>query len=271
MPRPLRFRRALASVATLALLASHASAGTPLEQFPPDAIPATPVTGRIFNGTPTLDFPAVAEIYIRNDDGSIFLCSGTLVTPLAVLTAGHCLSFGANAAIVRLFPDGVTASDHHAVDASVHPNFSVAQAAYADVALLALESPVTDVTPLPLIAKPPHTGAKGTIVGYGLDGADAAEIKRMGTVKVRHCPRAIHRVGIIAGQLSTSVCWKPKRRGNDTCPGDSGGPLLVGGAVAGVTSGGYGVASCPGFLSWDTSVAKVRDFIDAALAQPGYH
>jgi V8-like Glu-specific endopeptidase len=268
--RLLRSRATLA-VMLLAFESAVASAGIPLGPFPQELLGAAPVTARILNGTETSGFPAVVEIYILNADQSIALCSGTLVTPLAVLTAGHCLAFGAIAATVLVFPDGVTPIQHPAATASVHPNFSIAQAAYADVALIALETPVTDVAPIPLIAKAPRAGLKGTIIGYGLDGGAGAEVKRMGTVKIRRCPRAIRRVGIFPGQLSTSVCWKPKHNGNDTCPGDSGGPLLVKGAVAGVTSGGYGVASCPGLLSWDTSVAKVRDFIDAALAQPGFH
>jgi V8-like Glu-specific endopeptidase len=271
----MRLLRSCATVTVVAgLLAFHstpAGAAIPLAPLPEDFLGSATVTSRIFNGTPTSAFPAVVEIYIYNSDSSIALCSGTLIGPLAVLTAGHCLSFGAVGADVFVFPDGVTPIRHRAVDATVHPNFSIQQAAYADVALLALETPVTETTPIPLIPRSPRAGLRGTIVGFGLDGGAGAETKRMGTVRIRRCPRAIRRVGIFPGQLSTSVCWKPKANGNDTCPGDSGGPLLVKGALAGVTSGGYGVASCPGLLSWDTSVAKVRDFIDAALAQPGYH
>lgn len=271
----MRLRRSCATLVfatgLLVLRSAPAGAGIALQPFPDERLDSAPVTARIFNGTPTTAFPAVVEIYILNSDQSVALCTGTVIGPLAVLTAGHCLSFGAIAAAVFVYPDGVTRIRHDAVDATVHPGFSINQAAYSDVAMLALETPVTETTPLPLVAKAPRAGLRGTIIGYGLDGAVGAETKRMGTVRVRRCPRAIRRVGIYPGQLSTSVCWKPKANGNDTCPGDSGGPLLVKGAVAGVTSGGYGVASCPGLLSWDTSVAKVRDFIDATLAQPGYH
>ena len=224
------------------------------------------VVAPIYRGTPSGDFPAVVAIVITEADSSQGLCSGTLISPTIVLTAGHCLASDPQFATVYFLPDGVTVVGHPANRYAVHPDFNFAVAAFSDVAVLGLVDPVTDVAPLPLASGAPRAGTKNMIVGFGDDGAGDIGTKRVGAVRVKTCPRAIRRVGIGRGQLSTSICWKPKRRGNDTCPGDSGGPLLARGAVAGVTSGGYGVGSCPGLLSWDTSVLKVRAFIDQALA-----
>jgi hypothetical protein len=219
----------------------------------------------IYNGTPTGEYPSVVEIIISNTDQTSALCSGTLIAPNLVLTAGHCLSFDPSAASVYVFPDGVTPTQYVAIAYDVHPEFNLFRAAYADVGVLLLQSAVIDVAPATLATRTARR-ARGTIVGFGDDGAGDSGVKRVGTVRLRRCPRAIKRVGVLPGQLSTSVCWHAKRRGNDTCPGDSGGPLFVGGAVLGVTSGGYGVVPCPGRLSWNTDVTKVRDYLDAALA-----
>jgi len=54
---------------------------------------------------------------------------------------------------------------------------------------------------------------------------------------------------------------------SDTCSGDSGGPLIVNGAVAGVTSGGIGTTGCPGQLSFDTNVARYRAWIARVLSR----
>jgi hypothetical protein len=225
----------------------------------------TSVGAPIYNGTPTQAFPAVVGVVVINQGGTTGLCSGTLVTPAVVLTAGHCLAFGIRGAEVVIFPDGVTEIDRRAVAYAIHPRFNLSIVAFADVGLLVLESPVAEVAPLPLVMAAPRRRVRGTIVGFGDDGPSGAGLKRMGTVRLTRCPRAVPKVGIFPGQLSTSLCWRPRRRGQDTCHGDSGGPLLINGAVAGVTSGGF--PGCPGRLSWDTSVAAVRSWLDQKIAE----
>jgi secreted trypsin-like serine protease len=233
------------------------------------AVDEAPVAARttapIYNGSPTQAFPAVVAVGIFNADGSSAFCSGTLITPTVVLTAGHCLSFGATHAAIAVFPDGVTEVDRPAFAAAVHPDFDLGRIAVDDVGILVVDPPITGVTPAPLAAAAPRPRVRATIVGFGDDPRATNGVKRVGTVRLARCPRAVRKVGIAQGQLDGSLCWRPKRRGQDTCVGDSGGPLLVGGAVAGVTSGGF--PDCPGKLSWDTSVAAVRDWIDAALAR----
>ncbi len=224
-----------------------------------------PVTAPIYNGQITAAFPAVVAVGVLNSDGSAGLCSGTLITPNVVLTAGHCLSFGLVGAAIAVFPDGVTEVDRSAFAFAVHPSFSLSTIAVDDVGVLVIDPPVTDVTPLPLVGTAPRPRVRATIVGFGDDPRGTNGEKRVGTVRLTRCPRAVRRVGILPGQLTTSICWRPKRSGQDTCDGDSGGPLLVNGAVAGLTSGGF--PDCPGKLSWDTSVAAVRDWIDQALAK----
>ena len=235
------------------LVATRAGAGT-------DATSAG-----IYNGIETTAYPAVVAVGVLNRDGSGGLCSGTFIAPTVVLTAGHCLSLDPVAAAVGIFPDGVTEVDIDAARWEVHPNFDIDRIAVDDVAIVVLARPITDVAPLPLVSTAPPPRARAAIIGFGDAGKTGVGIKRAGSVRLTRCPRAVRSVGIQRGQLDGSLCWRPRRKGQDTCHGDSGGPLLVDGIVAGVTSGGF--PDCPGRLSWDTSVAAVRDWIDGVLAQ----
>ena len=218
---------------------------------------------RIYNGLPTMAYQAVVAVGINNGDAGAGLCSGSLIAPSVVLTAGHCLSFDPIDAVVAIFPDGVNEVDIRAARWEVHPEFDIDRIAVADVAAIVLERPVTDVTPLSLVSVPPRPRSRGAIVGFGDDALSGTGIKRAGRVRLTRCPHALRKIGIGPGQLDGSLCWRPKRRGQDTCHGDSGGPLLVDGLLAGVTSGGF--PNCPGRLSWDTSVAAVRPWIDDVL------
>jgi secreted trypsin-like serine protease len=56
---------------------------------------------------------------------------------------------------------------------------------------------------------------------------------------------------------------QPRIWQQDTCKGDSGGPLLIGETLAGVTSGGD--PDCLGLLSWDTNVVPFLPWIVSLL------
>ncbi|MCW5891163.1 MAG: trypsin-like serine protease [bacterium] len=230
------------------------------------AVPAADSAGStsIHNGVPTAAYPAVGAVMVSFEGDVVGLCSGTLVASDVVLTAAHCLEGEVLDAGIYLSPNGVQESFHPGIGAVVHAEYRAGVAAWADIALLFLAEPVTDVTPLPWATAVPRPRTHATIVGFGADGAGgAAGTKREGEVRVKRCPKVFRRAGLAKGQLRTSICWKPKRRTSDTCRGDSGGPLIVGGAVAGLTSGGF--PDCPGKLSWDTNVALFASWIQAAI------
>jgi len=222
---------------------------------------------RIYGGVATNAYPAVVALDITSAGGAVVQCSGSLIAPTVVLTAGHCLSFGPSAAVVSVIPDGVHVVRYGAIGWAVNPRFDFDVAAVADAAIVVLAVPVLDVDPFPLAAVSPRPRTTATIVGFGDDASGVSGVKRAGTVILRRCPRAMPRIGIHRGQLAESLCWRPRRSLPDTCQGDSGGPLLVDGVLAGVTSGGF--PNCPGVVSWDTDVAQLRPWLDAALIDAG--
>lgn len=234
-----------------------------LEPSPPSAGPTAIITN-IYNGTPTADFPAVVGLAITNRSGTGSICTGTLIAPSAVLTAAHCLAFDPVGVVAVVFPAEATRADYVASAFLAHPRFRLARFAVADIAIVLLASSVADVAPVPLAQRSPRPGTTGAIVGFGEDGSGRVGLKQVGTVRLRRCPRVV-RTGSGKVRLAKSLCWRPGDQLSDTCSGDSGGPLLVNGAVAGVTSGGIGATACPGQLSFDTNVARYRIWIAGAL------
>jgi hypothetical protein len=214
----------------------------------------------IINGVPTSAYPAVAGLEILDGSTRLSLCTGTLVSRSVILTAAHCVARDPVAIRATFFPDGRTAQPYAVLAYAIHPEYRFPD---ADVAMLLLEAPVVGIAPVPLADRKPRTRSVGTIVGYGRDEAGNVGVKQMGSVRLRRCPRRVPVLGLPSGALARALCWRARPWEQDTCHGDSGGPLLVGASVAGVTSGGE--PNCSGFLSWDTSVVPFLPWIRSLL------
>ena len=234
-------RRVIAvSVATVAMLGAAAA-------------PSSAVVGGT-NASPG-EYPAVAEITFGP-----FLCTGTLVTPDWVLSAGHCGSVtGAAVASPASWPPqlinvrigGVTQSDGEQRSVSqvvVHPDYLLTSG--YDISLLKLTQSST-MAPTQVAGAGERSiwtaGTLETIVGWGVTEEDGDQPDNLQEARVpittdQYCAGAYSDF-----DANTMVCAGFPQGGVDTCQGDSGGPMFGKNSagtlrVVGTTSFGEGCA-----------------------------
>jgi len=217
------------------------------------AAPSSAVVGG--NNASAGEYPAVARITFGP-----FLCTGTLIAPNTVLSAGHCGSVtGAAVATPASWPPqlvdvkigGLHENEGEDVPVSkitVQPNYLV-NSGY-DISLLTLSRNSTQAPTK--VAGASETGIWApstleTIVGWGAteEGGDTPSTLQEGQVPITtdaDCSAAYSDF-----DAQTMVCAGFPQGGVDTCQGDSGGPMFGRAAtgelrVVGATSFGEGCA-----------------------------
>jgi secreted trypsin-like serine protease len=202
-------------------------------------------------------YPAVAEVTI----GHAFLCTGTLIAPDWVLTAGHCGSItgGAGVASPAAWPAAaidVRIGGHTSGSGELVPTKRViVEPAYLatsghDISLIQL---TRNSTKAPVKVAGSAEGAlwapstMETIVGWGTTSEGGSLPNVLQEAKVPITTDAYCAGAYSDFEQATMVCAGFPQGGVDTCQGDSGGPLFgqtTAGAlkVVGATSYGEGCA-----------------------------
>jgi secreted trypsin-like serine protease len=235
---------------------------------------ASPASAIVGGALPMADGIGRTVVTIVGSGGTF--CSGALIGPRLVLTAGHCVQAGTEYRIVEY--DAAHKPQLKTVRrATAHPGFSAqaiqAHRASADVALLELEAATRDGVPAALGVPqlPIAPGNAFTIAGIGVtvrgDGRSGGVVRTAPLV-------ATGKPGSLQIRLVDAVTQGTKE-GLGACTGDSGGPLFeqqaTGQVIVGVISwstGASGSAGCGG-MTGATPLTLYRDWIAQTARQWG--
>ena len=200
--------------------------------------------------------PAVVLLVMDVAGKPAFRCSGTLIAPKLLLTAGHCVGEPGEFSGMRIFneadvqddptypfgggPNTIEATAWHA-----HPLFTESLFFLHDVGVVLLSKAVklsaVQYGKLPtqdqLDALSPGSATTFTAVGYGLQEINPVHIEAL-RIRMFAEPHLIQINGGIVGDFSLLLSNNASTGG--TCFGDSGGPNYLGSSnvIAGVTSFG---------------------------------
>ena len=228
--------------------------------------------------------PAVVLLLMEVNGQPAFRCSGTLLSPTVLLTAGHCAGEPGEFSGMRVFTESDVDNGNNnypfagpnsveAVAWAAHPLFTEAQFFLHDVGVVVLQNPGVKLKKGTYGALPaedeldslqPRASTVFTSVGYGLQRINPAFVTAE-RIRMFAQPHLIQIDTGFTGDFSLLLSNNHATGG--TCFGDSGGPNFLGtsNVVAGVTSFGLN-GTCGGTGGvFRLDRRDVLDFVQAYL------
>ena len=221
----------------------------------------------ISNGQPTGSaYGGVGVVLIdQGGDGTVdFLCSGSLISPTVLLTAGHCILGAGTAYYISFAQDVIPLPPASALI----PSTTAFASPNDDIGVIILPAgsttglPVYDLPPLGLLDGLSQQGGlardKAIVVGYGV-----SRLKGMQTTGLDGVRKfATAKIQALAGDLIIITGAQGQSSHGSICFGDSGGPMFLANedpnTIVGVNDvvQNFGCAAHAGEVRLDTPSAK---------------
>nr|DAA64583.1 TPA_exp: chymotrypsin 8 [Locusta migratoria] len=233
--------------------------------------------GRIVGGQDAVpgQFPYQVSLQYVTWEFTLIECTGSLITPMRVLTAGHCCGATntAVAGVVDLDGCEEAKQESKVLDQIYHPDFPVGYyGIYAnDIAVFTLETAFTlneyvQTIPLATAGSIPtvNSSAVGSAWGSSPDNLQWVELS---IIDYETCRQLVDDLGVIGENfvVDTMVCTVPITDGVGLCSGDSGGPLVQDGALIGIAQWSNVESGKGGVPSGFNRVSAFIDFINAHI------